>query len=260
MSFQDVILTYFINWFGHPITLITGDTLVLDRWIWLKKKLLKTKGKRLLDLGCGSGAFSLGAGLLGYHVVGLTWDKRDHLVAEMRAELLKLDCVKFEIQDIRDLETRKDLAGLFDVVVCLETIEHIIDDSKLMINIANMLTLGGMLILSTPNLSLRPISKNDNGPFSDIEDGSHVRKGYKKEDLYDLCQLSGLQLLEIGYISGFFSQKITAIMRELSRIHPLLGWMVVLPLRIFPPILDNIITDFINWPYYTITLFAEKKL
>lgn len=48
-----------VRWLGFPATLIFGDTLVLDRWLWLRKRLpAATSGERLLDpilrrfLGC----------------------------------------------------------------------------------------------------------------------------------------------------------------------------------------------------------------
>ena len=53
---------------GFPATLIHGDTLVLDRWIWLRKYLPKTKNNEtLIDVGCGSGSFVIGASLRGYN-------------------------------------------------------------------------------------------------------------------------------------------------------------------------------------------------
>ena len=36
----------------------------------------------LIDIGCGSGAFSIGAALRGYNSLGLSWDERNQQVAE----------------------------------------------------------------------------------------------------------------------------------------------------------------------------------
>ena len=67
---------------GFPATLLHGDTLVLDRWLWLKDRLPNTKnGDTLLDIGCGTGAFSVGAALRGYESLGLSWDERNQRVA-----------------------------------------------------------------------------------------------------------------------------------------------------------------------------------
>ena len=32
-----------VEYFGFPATLVHGDTLVLDRWNWIKKKIKPTK-------------------------------------------------------------------------------------------------------------------------------------------------------------------------------------------------------------------------
>ena len=49
-----------VNLLGFPATLIHGDTLVLDRWLWLKQRLPKTLTKaKLIDVGCGSGHLQL---------------------------------------------------------------------------------------------------------------------------------------------------------------------------------------------------------
>ena len=56
-----------IKLFGFSAALTHGDTLVLDRWRWLKSKLPTTNnGETLIDIGCGTGYFSMGAALRGY--------------------------------------------------------------------------------------------------------------------------------------------------------------------------------------------------
>lgn len=239
--------------------LFHSDTGVLDRWLWLSKRLPRTVGsKRLIDLGCGSGAFTIGAALRGYRALGLSWDERNERVAAQRARMCKATFAEFQIQDIRELDTRVDLADRFDVAICCECIEHIIDDCKLMHDIAACLKPGGKLLLTTPNFDLRPIDPSHVGPFPTVEDGGHVRKGYRPEDLRRLCQQAALTVDAISYCTGFLSQTIIRLYFATKKIHPLLAWSVIHPFRIIPPLLDDWITSRIRYPHYSICLEAHK--
>jgi 2-polyprenyl-3-methyl-5-hydroxy-6-metoxy-1,4-benzoquinol methylase len=166
--------------FGWPATLTHGDTMVLDRWRWLKRRLplVAPGGGKFLDVGCGTGAFTMGAALRGYDAVGLSWDERNQDVANRRAALLKLESVSFPICDVRQLEKWSELKGCFDIALCSENIEHVVADLKLMADIYACLKPGGRLCLSTPNYDYHPVSKGDCGPFAAVEDGGHVRRGY----------------------------------------------------------------------------------
>lgn len=244
---------------GFPATLVHGDPLVLDRWFWLKARLPKTRnGERLLDVGCGSGAFSIGAALRGYRALGLSWDERNQSVANERAICCKASSAQFEVLDIRELDRRADFVGGFDVVICLETIEHVMEDLKLMSAMARCLKPGGRLLLTTPYLLYIAISPGDMGPFSSAEDGWHVRRGYSGVMLEELCEHSGLKVERISYCSGYASQKVAAVMRRLSAVHPVLAWAFILPLRVLPALLDPIITVLLGWPHYSICLEAYK--
>lgn len=245
--------------FGFRATLIHGDTLVLDRWRWLKSRIPKTaNGEMLIDVGCGTGAFSIGAALRGYKTLGLSWDKRNQNTATERALICKAGSASFEIADVRNLNTRGDLVGKFDVAVCFENIEHIINDQQLIRDIAACLKPGGRLLLTTPYLLYRPIDHHDMGPFSKIEDGGHVRRGYTVPMLNELCKYGGLIPDRISFCSGFFSQKVTKILRTLSNVNPLFGWIITLPLRLLPLIFDRFTTALTSWPSFSICLEAYK--
>ncbi len=245
--------------FGFPASLIHGDTLVLDRWRWLKARLPVTRnGERLLDIGCGTGAFSIGASRRGYTVLGLSWDQRNQMVASQRAGICGASSASFEACDVRNLDARDDLREAYDIAICLENIEHIIDDGKLLRDISACLKPGGRLVLTTPYYLYRPITSEDSGPFSIVEDGGHVRRGYSRGMLEELCNQAGLVPERFSYCSGNVSQKVTAMLRVLSRVHPLLGWIIILPFRFLPLLLDKPVTALIRWPYYSICLEAVK--
>jgi len=248
-----------VKLFGFPATLVHGDPLVLDRWFWLKARLPKTRNdEHLLYVVCGTGACSIGAALRGYRALGLSWDERNQSVAKERATYCKASSAQFEVLDIRELDRRADLVGSFDVVICLETIEHVMEDLKLTRTMARCMKPGGRLLLTTPYLLYHAISAGDMGPFSAVEDGWHVRRGYSKVMLEELCEHSGLKVERVSYCSGYVSQKVAAVMRRLSAINVVLAWAFILPLRVLPPLLDPIITVLLGWPHYSICVEAYK--
>lgn len=236
-----------------------GDTLVLDRWLWLKKRLpLTLNGEKLLDIGCGSGAFTMGAARRGYECLGLSWDQRNQSIAAERAGMLNIRSAQFEICDVRHLHTKTELHGQFEVAICFENAEHILDDNKLIRDIAACLCPGGRLYLTVPYHYYRAITSSDNGPFPRTESGWHVRRGYTKGMLLELCQGAGIVCEDISYCSGFLSQKITAALRAFTRISPRFAWAATFPFRLFPPLLDPAISRFSGWPNYSICMEAYK--
>ncbi len=246
---------------GFPATLIHGDTLVLDRWLWLKKYLpiVEPGSRSLLDVGCGTGAFTMGAARRGYRSLGLSWDKRNQTVAQQRAKICKADTASFEVQDVRHLDERSDLAEQFDVAICCECIEHILDDFKLMRDIAGCLKPEGVLLLTTPNLSFKPMAY-DTENLSTGDDGGHVRRGYSPEDFLRLCQQSGFEVMKIEYCSGVLSQKITSLKRITGKAtSEMISWPIVLPFRWIPPVFDSAVTRAMHWPDYSIALVARKR-
>lgn len=245
--------------FGFPATLVHGDTLVLDRWMWLRRRLPKTRnGEKFLDVGCGSGAFSIGAALRGYEALGLSWDERNQRIAGERAQICNAQSAKFEVLDVRKLDVRSDLIGRFDVTICFENIEHIIDDKKLLRDIAACLKPGGRLLLTAPYLMYRSITSGDDGPFSKVEDGGHVRRGYTVAMLEELCKHANLVPEQFSFCSGLLSQNITRLLRVLSKVHPLLGWACTMPFRVMPPIFDQVISTLTRWPSFSICMEAYK--
>lgn len=244
---------------GFPATLMHHDTMVIDRWLWLRARLPRTRNhESLLDVGCGTGAFSIGAALRGYSTVGLTWDNRDCHAASQRAEICGAPGARFEVQDARLLDDRQEFVDRFDVVITMENIEHVLNDKKLIRDLAACIKAGGRLLLTTPYYHYRPISKTDMGPFSRVEDGGHVLRGYTPQMLIELCEHAGLRPEAITFASGVMSQKVTWIFRVLRKLNPLLAWAAIAPLRVLPVVLDGVVTPLLRWPRYSICLEAYK--
>jgi SAM-dependent methyltransferase len=220
--------------FGNFLNVITGDTLVVDRWIWLKRNLPKTRnGEKIIDIGCGSGAFTIEAALRGYSATGLSWDQGNQVKATERANVLGVsDRCAFPVFDARNLCQLPDSAEKYDWVINFENIEHILDDRKLIKDIAALLKPGGHLLMTTPYLNYFPMSREDLGPFESEENGGHVRRGYSEQMLSELCELSGLRIEKLDYCSGIFSQIMTRFLRGLQKVAGReVAWVVIFPFR-----------------------------
>ncbi len=232
-----------------------GDTLVLDRWKWLISPFPPSPAS-LIDVGCGNGWPVLNCGRLGYQTMGVGWDGPDLERARRRAAFFGSSS-QFEVQDVRDLSVRYDLKEKFDIATCFETIEHIMDDEQMMRSLAEVLRPGGKLFVTSPNQNYIPMDDGDTGPFSEVEDGGHVRKGYTPERLGSLADKAGLTVTEIAYCSGWSSQKVTTALRAFGRqVGDGPAWALTFPLRMAPAVLDR---PGRRYPAYSICMVATKR-
>lgn len=106
--------------------------------IQTRKKL----GLKLIDIGCGSCEMSIYARNIGYSVTSIDISDRDlKLARELGFDSIKVDLNKpLPFSD-----------NIFDGVLMLEVIEHIINAEKLIEEIGRILKSGGFLIMTTPN-------------------------------------------------------------------------------------------------------------
>jgi 2-polyprenyl-3-methyl-5-hydroxy-6-metoxy-1,4-benzoquinol methylase len=253
------MINLMIKIIGSTATLISFDTMVWDRWKWLARRMPRTNnGEQVLDVGCGSGAFSICLAKRAYSPLGLSWDERNQEQARIRAEMCKPKTAVFEVQDVRTLDGRADLLNRFDTVICCENIEHILDDLRLFRAMYGCLKPGGRLLLTTPNAEYVPLNNDDCGPFREVEDGGHVRRGYTPSMLRELCAESGFFVEEISYCTGYASQKTTGFFRFLNRFGVAVAWIIILPFRVLARLADHSISKLLNWPGYSICLLATK--
>ncbi len=103
-----------------------------------------SKGKKLLDLGCGTGEFLVVAQNLGYKVYGVDFNK---YAVEIARNYLGLKNV-FQEDIFNFLENRK---SEFDVITGFEIFEHVDEPKKFLELIYRALKPNGYLILSFPN-------------------------------------------------------------------------------------------------------------
>ena len=249
-----------IKLFGFHALLVHGSPMFSDRWFWLKNHLETSKNKdKVLDIGCGSGALTIYAAKKGYKATGISYSEANHKTGSLRAELCNVPETEFIVHDLRELQTLTNLQNYFDIIICFETIEHILKDQQFMIDLNKLLKPNGKLLLTTPNYDFIPLNKEDAKPPSIIENGGHVRKGYTEKDFNQLCSNANFTIKEVSYCSGFWSQKVTAMWRFFQFLPQSLLFIVTLWFRILPILFfDNYFTKLIKYPFYSICIIAEK--
>jgi SAM-dependent methyltransferase len=241
---------------GWRSLLLHGDPCVLDRWLWLRAHL-RGGAARTLDAGCGNGAFSIYAARLGNEVVAASFSPSELERAQRRAARLGLNGIQFQTIDLREIENHSAALGRFDQIICLETIEHMRDDASLVKSLAGLLEPGGRLLVSAPSAEHRPLYSEQLDPGA-AEDGSHVRYGYSQAQLRGLLTNAGLDLQSEASISGVVSQKVTSLMRRLTRrLGRPAAWLIVLPLRPLAA-LDKPLTKLLGFPDLSVAACAVK--
>jgi 2-polyprenyl-3-methyl-5-hydroxy-6-metoxy-1,4-benzoquinol methylase len=104
------------------------------------------KGINILDFGCGQGAFS-------QRLVdaGMIVDACDIDIDQIKANVRK----KFKL-DLNNKDIKASIPDKYDMVVALEIIEHLENPWKYISDCLELLNAGGIIVLSTPNISSFP--------------------------------------------------------------------------------------------------------
>jgi|TARA_B110000971_G_scaffold194313_1_gene207938 2-polyprenyl-6-hydroxyphenyl methylase/3-demethylubiquinone-9 3-methyltransferase len=109
---------------------------------------IKLSGARVLDVGCGGGILSESLAKEGAKVTGIDQGANVIKVAKlhMKESDLDIDYKQLNIEDYFKLNKEK-----FDVITCLEMLEHVPDPSSIIERCAALLKPGGTIFFSTIN-------------------------------------------------------------------------------------------------------------
>lgn len=116
------------------------------------RSVVDLDGRRVLDVGSGGGILAEGMAAAGAHVVGL--EPGEATVNAARAHLahsgLSVDYRQGTVEEMPAAE-----AGSYDIVTCLEVLEHVPDPAATIAHCAELLRPGGYLFVATLNRTLR---------------------------------------------------------------------------------------------------------
>ncbi|MBH0005375.1 bifunctional 2-polyprenyl-6-hydroxyphenol methylase/3-demethylubiquinol 3-O-methyltransferase UbiG [Psychrobacter sp. SWN149] len=107
-------------------------------------------GKKVLDVGCGGGILAESMARRGADVTGIDLGTENLKAATVHAEQSGLENT-LRYQHIPVEELAKTHAGQFDVVTCMEMLEHVPDPSSIVQACFDLLAPGGVCVLSTIN-------------------------------------------------------------------------------------------------------------
>jgi 2-polyprenyl-6-hydroxyphenyl methylase/3-demethylubiquinone-9 3-methyltransferase len=105
-------------------------------------------GKKVLDVGCGGGILAEGMAALGAQVTGIDMGDAPLAVARLH---LRESGQKVEYEKTSAEDCARERAGEFDVVTCLEMLEHVPDPASTVNACAQLVKPGGQVFFSTIN-------------------------------------------------------------------------------------------------------------
>jgi SAM-dependent methyltransferase len=112
----------------------------------------------------------------------------------------KIKNVKFGIEDLTKIEHKEK----FDLITCVDVMEHIEDDIIVFKNFYNALKPGGYLLINTPSIYGGSDVHDDN---AESFIGEHAREGYSRENLETKLYPIGFTEYKFTYTYGFWGDK-----------------------------------------------------
>lgn len=111
-------------------------------------ELVSLAGKRVLDVGCGGGILAEAMALKGAQVTGTDLGEKPLKVAQLH---LLESGLNIEYRNISVEALATEQPGTFDVVTCMEMLEHVPDPSSVVNACAKLSKPGGWTVFSTIN-------------------------------------------------------------------------------------------------------------
>ncbi|MGN3974974.1 bifunctional 2-polyprenyl-6-hydroxyphenol methylase/3-demethylubiquinol 3-O-methyltransferase UbiG [Tsuneonella sp. SYSU-LHT278] len=133
----------------NPVRLAFLREAVDAHWTCDPESVRPLLGKTALDVGCGAGLLCEPLARLGGEVTGIDAAPENVAAARVHAKGAGLS-IRYLAGEVGALDI-----GRFDLVTCMEVIEHVGDKPAFVSALARRLAPGGLMVLSTPNRTVR---------------------------------------------------------------------------------------------------------
>ncbi|MEH6823691.1 MAG: bifunctional 2-polyprenyl-6-hydroxyphenol methylase/3-demethylubiquinol 3-O-methyltransferase UbiG [Motiliproteus sp.] len=157
-------------------------------------------GKRVLDVGCGGGILSESMAVRGAAVTGIDMGEAPLKVAKLHGleSGVKVSYQKITVEQLADEHPES-----FDIVTCMEMLEHVPDPASIVTACARLTKPGGKLFFSTLNRNAKSFMFAIVGAeylLNLVPKGTHDHSKFiRPSELANWCRAAGL---EIGTTCG----------------------------------------------------------
>ncbi|NCV94072.1 MAG: bifunctional 2-polyprenyl-6-hydroxyphenol methylase/3-demethylubiquinol 3-O-methyltransferase UbiG [Burkholderiaceae bacterium] len=177
---------------------------------WIQS-ITNLQGKRILDVGCGGGILAESLSKAGATVTGIDLSSKALKVAELH-QLESGTSVRYLTISAEDLA--KEESQSYDVVTCMEMLEHVPDPSSVVQACAKLCKPGGHIFFSTLNRNPKSYLFAIIGAeyiLQLLPKGTHqYEKFIKPSELAQFTRAAGLEVIEL---KGMTYNPITQIYR-----------------------------------------------
>ncbi|MDZ4292736.1 MAG: bifunctional 2-polyprenyl-6-hydroxyphenol methylase/3-demethylubiquinol 3-O-methyltransferase UbiG [Hydrogenophaga sp.] len=153
-------------------------------------------GKRVLDIGCGGGILSDSMARKGANVTGIDLSAKALRVAQLHA--LEAGTTNVSYQEISAEAMALEQPGEFDVVTCMEMLEHVPDPASVVRACSTLVKPGGWVFFSTLNRNAKAFLFAVLGAeylLQLLPKGTHeYAKFIRPSELASYCRAAGLEL------------------------------------------------------------------
>ena len=157
------------------------------------------KGKRILDVGCGGGILADSMARRGADVLGIDLAGKALKVAQLHA--IEAGTPRVEYREIAVEALAAETPETFDVVTCMEMLEHVPDPEAIVAACGRLLKPGGHAFFSTINRNAKAFAFAIVGAehvLRLLPKGTHeYAKFIRPSELAEWCRIAGLDLEEM---------------------------------------------------------------